>query len=150
MGRGAARRRGRRGRHQPLPSPMSRRLHFAPRQFHLFATASNHVIELFAPLGLLLGCVLRILPFSGLRSVGRSLVVFYGLVHVLFQVALIGSGNLSFLNYLTIIPALACFDDAALMWLLGIAAPTNTGPGIRWVLNLPLALGSVAFIAWLN
>ena len=135
---------------QPLPSPMSRRLHFAPRQFHLFATASNHVIELFAPLGLLIGCVLRILPFSGLRSVGRSLVVFYGLVHVLFQVALIGSGNLSFLNYLTIIPALACFDDAALMWLLGLAAPSNTGPGLRWVLNLPLALGSVAFIAWLN
>ena len=121
---------------QPLPSPMSRRLHFAPRQFHLFATASNHVIELFAPLGLLIGCVLRILPFSGLRSVGRSLVVFYGLVHVLFQVALIGSGNLSFLNYLTIIPALACFDDAALMWLWGLPRRQH-GPGIRWVLNLP-------------
>src|SRR4051794_22767405 len=31
---------------------------------------------------------------------------------------LILSGNLSFLNYLTIIPALACFDDTALIWRL--------------------------------
>jgi hypothetical protein len=30
---------------------------------------------------------------------------------VLFQVALIVSGNLSFLNWLTIVPALACLDD---------------------------------------
>jgi hypothetical protein len=34
-----------------------------------------------------------------------------GVVIVLFQVVLIFSGNLSFLNWLTIIPALACFDD---------------------------------------
>ena len=135
---------------QPLPSPMSRRLHFAPRGFHLFATASNHAIELFAPLGLIVGCLLRMLPFGGLQSVGRSLVVFYGLVHVLFQAALIGSGNLSFLNWLTIIPALACFDDAALMWLVNVAPPLNAGPGLRWVVNLPLALGLATALAWLN
>jgi hypothetical protein len=34
-----------------------------------------------------------------------------GIVIILFQVNLILSGNLSFLNWLTIIPALACFDD---------------------------------------
>ena len=34
-----------------------------------------------------------------------------GVVIVLFQINLILSGNLSFLNWLTIIPALACFDD---------------------------------------
>jgi hypothetical protein len=34
-----------------------------------------------------------------------------GVVIVLLQVTLILSGNLSFLNWLTIIPALACFDD---------------------------------------
>lgn len=34
-----------------------------------------------------------------------------------FQVVLIISGNLSFLNWLTITPSLACFDDASLAWL---------------------------------
>ena len=35
-----------------------------------------------------------------------------GAVIVLFQFTLILGGNLSFLNWLTIVPALACFDDA--------------------------------------
>ncbi|HVM89863.1 MAG TPA: lipase maturation factor family protein, partial [Puia sp.] len=34
-----------------------------------------------------------------------------GIIIVLFQFVIILSGNLSFLNWLTIIPALACFDD---------------------------------------
>ena len=34
-----------------------------------------------------------------------------GVLLVAFQIFLIISGNLSFLNYLTIIPFLACFDD---------------------------------------
>lgn len=33
------------------------------------------------------------------------------------QVVLIVSGNLSFLNWLTIVPSLACFDDASLGFL---------------------------------
>lgn len=33
------------------------------------------------------------------------------------QVVLIVSGNLSFLNWLTIVPSLACFDDATLGFL---------------------------------
>jgi hypothetical protein len=35
-----------------------------------------------------------------------------GAIIVLFQLTLIAGGNLSFLNWLTIVPALACFDDA--------------------------------------
>jgi hypothetical protein len=37
---------------------------------------------------------------------------------VALQVFLIATGNLSFLNWLTIVPALACFDDTALARLL--------------------------------
>lgn len=36
---------------------------------------------------------------------------------VVLQVVLIVSGNLSFLNWLTIVPSLACFDDASLSFL---------------------------------
>src|SRR5205823_4105699 len=35
-----------------------------------------------------------------------------GIIIILLQVFLILSGNLSFLNWLTIVPALACFDDS--------------------------------------
>ena len=35
-----------------------------------------------------------------------------------FQVMLIVSGNLSFLNWLTIVPILACFDDSLLRRVL--------------------------------
>jgi hypothetical protein len=59
---------------------------------------ANHLAELVAPLGVF-----------GPRRV--RLVA--GLVIVAFQSLIILSGNLSFLNWLTIVAALACFDDAA-------------------------------------
>jgi hypothetical protein len=61
-----------------------------------------------------------------------------GALMVLFQLTLIASGNLSFLNWLTLIPILACFDDA--VWLrlsparlrAALAAcPVEAQPG-RW------------------
>jgi Lipase maturation factor len=81
---------------QPIPNPISRYLHFAPHWFHKFETAWNHFIELIVPW------------FSfGPRHVRHVA----GVLLVTFQVILIASGNLSFLNYVTIIPLLACFDD---------------------------------------
>jgi hypothetical protein len=41
-----------------------------------------------------------------------------GVVMIGFQIVLISSGNLSFFNWLTIVPALACFDDHFLRWFL--------------------------------
>ena len=35
-----------------------------------------------------------------------------------FQFTLIVSGNLSFFNWLTILPALACFDDRFWRWIM--------------------------------
>ncbi|MEY2492168.1 MAG: hypothetical protein QOH24_1119 [Verrucomicrobiota bacterium] len=81
---------------QPIPNPISRYLHFAPHWFHKFETAWNHFIELIVPW------------FSfGPRHVRHVA----GVLLVTFQIVLIASGNLSFLNYVTIIPLLACFDD---------------------------------------
>jgi hypothetical protein len=81
---------------QPIPNPLSRYLHFAPHWFHRMETAWNHVVELIAPW------------FSfGPRKVCRIA----GLIMISFQLLLIISGNLSFLNWLTIVPFLACLDD---------------------------------------
>jgi hypothetical protein len=88
---------------QPIPSPISRYLHFAPHWFHKFGTAWNHFIELIVPW------------FSFGPRAARHVA---GVLLVSFQIILIISGNLSFLNYVTIIPFLACFDDTLLRSIL--------------------------------
>jgi hypothetical protein len=88
---------------QPIPNPVSRYLHFAPHWFHQFGTAWNHLIELIAPW------------FSFGPRTARHIA---GVLLVSFQIILIISGNLSFLNYVTIIPFLACFDDTLLRRIL--------------------------------
>ncbi|XP_028991442.2 lipase maturation factor 1 isoform X2 [Betta splendens] len=87
---------------QPVPNPMSYYMHRSPWWFHRFETLSNHFTEL-------------IVPFF--TFLGRRMCMVNGAIQILFQVVLIVSGNLSFLNWLTIVPSLACFDDASLGFL---------------------------------
>jgi len=91
---------------QPIPNPLSRYLHFMPRWFHRGGVVWNHVSELLAPW----------LAFGPKRLRHVS-----GFLMVTFQIILILSGNLSFLNYLTIVPMLACFDDSLLRRVLPAA-----------------------------
>src|SRR6266478_4292299 len=88
---------------QPIPNPVSRYLHFAPLWFHKFEVLWNHFVELIVPW------------FSFGPRTARHIA---GVLLVTFQIFLIISGNLSFLNYLTIIPFLACFDDSFLCHFL--------------------------------
>jgi len=88
---------------QPIPNPISRYLHFAPHWFHKIETAWNHFVELIVPW------------FSFGPRTARHVA---GVLLVSFQIILIISGNLSFLNYVTIIPFLACFDDTFLRHVL--------------------------------
>jgi Lipase maturation factor len=84
---------------QPIPNPLSRMFHFMPHWFQKFSTLWNHFVEL-------------IVPWFGFGP--RRARHIAGVLLVSFQVILIISGNLSFLNYLTIVPMLACFDDSLL------------------------------------
>jgi len=88
---------------QPIPNPLSRSLHFMPKWFHMLGAVWNHLNELIAPW------------FAFGPRAARHIA---GCLLVSFQVILILSGNLSFLNWLTIVPALACFDDSLLGRLL--------------------------------
>ena len=88
---------------QPIPNPLSRLLHFMPAWFHKTGVLFNHFVELAAPW------------FAFGPRLARHLS---GFCMALFQVILILSGNLSFLNWLTLIPVLACFDDSLLERLL--------------------------------
>ncbi|XP_067657065.1 lipase maturation factor 1-like [Haliotis asinina] len=87
---------------QPLPNPLSYYLHQSPELIHKMETLGNHFIELVAPFFLILG---------------RRMTIIGGGIQIFFQVVLIASGNLSFLNWLTIVPSLACFDDRSLGWM---------------------------------
>jgi hypothetical protein len=88
---------------QPIPNPVSRFYHFRPLWFHQGGVLYNHLVELVCP---------WLLAWPRLaRHVAASLMV-------IFQIILITSGNLSFLNYLTIVPVLAAFDDGFLRRLL--------------------------------
>jgi hypothetical protein len=88
---------------QPIPNPLSRAFHFQPRWLHHTGVLYNHFAELVAPW------------FEFAPGVLRRVA---GAVLLLLQVMLILSGNLSFLNWLTIVPILACFDDAILRRVL--------------------------------
>lgn len=90
---------------QPNPSPASYWLHFAPPWFHRFETAVNHIVELAAPF-------LLFMPRPA-RLAG-------GAIQLAFQATLIVSGNLSFLNWLTMVPAVWCFDDACIAPLFSV------------------------------
>jgi hypothetical protein len=81
---------------QPIPGPLSRWHHFLPRTMLRVGVWFNWLAELVAPL----------FAFGPRRARHAA-----GVVMVLFQFSIILSGNLSFLNWLTIVPALACFDD---------------------------------------
>src|SRR5262245_29241734 len=88
---------------QPLPNPLSRTFHFMPRWFHQAGVLFNHLTELVAPWFVF-----------GPRLARHAA----GIIMTTFQVFLILSGNLSFLNWLTIVPVLACFDDSFLARVL--------------------------------
>jgi hypothetical protein len=81
---------------QPLAGPFSRWFHFLPRIILKMGVWYNFLAELIAPW------------FVFGPRVARQIA---GTVIVILQIILVLSGNLSFLNWLTIVPALACFDD---------------------------------------
>lgn len=81
---------------QPLPGPLSRWFHFLPQAVLKIGTWFNWLAELFAPW-------LLFWPRWG-RYIAGAIIIS-------FQLTLIISGNLSFFNWLTILPAFACFDD---------------------------------------
>ena len=81
---------------QPIPGPLSRWFHFLPHSVLKTGVWFNWLAEVIAPF------------FVFWPRLARHVA---GSIIILFQFNIILSGNLSFLNWLTIVPALACLDD---------------------------------------
>lgn len=98
---------------QPVPNPLSRMLHFAPHWFHKAGVLWNHFIELIVPW---FGIAPTLDWFKSTpqawKVAAQAMRNTAGILMASFQVILICTGNLSFLNWLTMVPCLACIDDA--------------------------------------
>lgn len=105
---------------QPMPNPLSRFFHHLPKPVLRWGLMYNHFVELVVP-----WFYFAPHPISDIA----------GILTILFQVILILSGNLSFLNYLTTVQCIACFSGNWLSYVFPIALshsrPLETGD---WVL----------------
>ncbi len=117
---------------QPLPNPLSYYLHRLPKLVHQLSVLFTHFVELVVPWGYFGPGVVR--------WIAGGLTVF-------FQLSLILSGNLSWLNYITIVITIPCFDDQLLAKLLPLAhhLPVEIG-WARWGVLGALTL----LILWLS
>jgi lipase maturation factor len=89
---------------QPIPNPLSFFYHHMPPTFHYAGCLFNHFVELVVPFG-----------YFGPAVVRR----WAGLITIVFQCILISSGNLAWLNWVTLVMCIPCFDDAFLTRWLG-------------------------------
>jgi len=87
---------------QPMPNPLSWYFHWLPQWVHTAGVVFNHLAEVLVPFAYFLPQ-----PFAGIA----------GIITIAFQGVLIVSGNLSWLNWLTVILAIPLISDRWLLWL---------------------------------
>jgi len=92
---------------QPMPNPLSWYFHWLPASVHRAGVVFNHVAELGV-------------PFAYFAP--QPIASIAGLVTIVFQLVLIVSGNLSWLNWITIVLCIPTLDDRWFAWL-PIAVP---------------------------
>jgi hypothetical protein len=118
---------------QPIPNGLSWYFHHLPRSILHGGVAVNHFVELIVPFAFFLPQ-----PIAGIA----------GLITIAFQLMLIVSGNLSWLNWLTVVLAFTTLDNRWLSWL-PVSMPTLQSIPMAqratvWVLTAVVALLSIA------
>jgi hypothetical protein len=95
---------------QPIPSPMSFFFYFLPKPVLRHAVDLDLFVQVYTSWMVL--CPTYIPSSRRLSQFMLNVVRIGGFVQAGFMVNIIMSGNFAFLNHLTIIPAMACLDDA--------------------------------------
>jgi hypothetical protein len=109
---------------QPMPNSLSWYLHHLPRPVLHGGVAFNHLVELIVPFGFFLPQ-----PYAGIA----------GLFTIVFQLSLIVGGNLSWLNWLTVVLAVTTLDDRFFSWLPISSPPLQPIPGPQRVVTVAVA-----------
>jgi hypothetical protein len=99
---------------QPMPNPLSWYFHWAPEWTHKAGVGFNHFAELIAPFG---------------YFAPQPVASIAGIVTIGFQSMIFASGNLSWLNFLTIVLAIPMLDDR-IFAAIPIRAHDLRAPGI--------------------
>jgi len=87
---------------QPMPNPLSWYFHWMPHGIHVAGVVVNHIVEV-------------VVPFAYFAPQPVASVA--GIVTILFQGVLIVSGNLSWLNWLTVVLCIPLISDRWWAWL---------------------------------
>jgi hypothetical protein len=116
---------------QPMPNPLSWYFHWLPGSVHRFGVGFNHFAELVVPFGYFLPQ-----PYAGIA----------GLITIVFQLVLIVSGNLSWLNWLTVVLCIPVLDDRFWSWLPVHAPAALTASG-AYRLTLGIVGVGTAFLS---
>ncbi len=105
---------------QPMPNPLSWFFHWGPQWTHQGGVLFNHFAELIVPFGYFLPQ-----PFAGIA----------GVITIVFQLFIIASGNLSWLNWLTLVLAFSTIDGKFLSKFVSFTAPAMHAPGpvYKWI-----------------
>ena len=98
---------------QPMPNPLSWFLHWGPAWTHRAGVGFNHFVELIVPFGLFLP---------------QPICLIAGLLTIVFQASIMASGNLSWLNVLTIVLAISALDDRLFKFMLRTTGPVLDPP----------------------
>ena len=110
---------------QPIPNPLSWHFHWLPHVVHRAGVAFNHAVELVVPF-----FYFAPQPLAGIAA----------LLTIAFQLVLIVSGNLSWLNWLTLVISLPLLDDRFWSWLPVTAASAPPHPAYRVAVYVVVAL----------
>jgi hypothetical protein len=131
---------------QPVPNPLSVYFHSSPGKFfrvyikflfikyvfsssewfHKSETMINHIVELLCPFLLLIperkiqfvGALIQIgFQVNSLLFYDFISTIFFFFICLILQFVLIPSGNLAFLNWLSILPAIMSIGDGYFQWL---------------------------------
>ena len=87
---------------QPMPNPLSWYFHWMPHGIHTAGVVINHIVEVGV-------------PFAYFAP--QPIASIAGIITILFQGTLIVSGNLSWLNWLTLVLCIPLISDRWLSWL---------------------------------
>jgi hypothetical protein len=116
---------------QPMPNPLSWYFHWMPAAVHRAGVAFNHVVELMVPFFYFTPA-----PLSSIAA----------MVTIVFQLVLIASGNLSWLNWLTLVLCLPLIDDRFWSWL-PVTPPALDAPTAAYRLAVAALVGCVAILS---
>ena len=92
---------------QPMPNPLAWWAHHLPADLHRFEVAITFFEQLVLPFGVLL-------PIRSLR-VGSALL------ECCFQLAIVGTGNYAWINFIGVVPYLSLLDDGVLRYVFPAA-----------------------------